>query len=141
MGSWNAKRFDRTTLISKFHDPHVPSAVRSRLVQGTETPHLTEAQAVSPPFDDVRFPRNYTSWNGEGISVGAIEVDGRFVGGAATSPMQFAPAVLLWMTPAGQVAWLAVSILELIDRCGSADSGKSIMFHRAAYPLARTHTI
>ncbi|KAF9448777.1 hypothetical protein P691DRAFT_729053 [Macrolepiota fuliginosa MF-IS2] len=96
-----------TTVISKFHDPHVSSTVRSRLTQRTETPHITTAQAVSPPFDNVAFPRNYSSWNAEGISVGGMEVDGLLVGGAAVNPTTFAPAVLLWMTPAGQVAWLS----------------------------------
>lgn len=103
-----------TTVVSKFHDPHVPPAVRSRLMERNETPHLTQTQAVSPPFDNVLFPRNYTSWNAEGISVGGIEVDGRFVGGAAINPTQNAPAAILWKTPTGQTAWLSVSTSDLM---------------------------
>lgn len=38
-----------------------------------------------------------------------METDGRFVGGAAINPTQFAPASLLWRTPTGQVAWISVS--------------------------------
>lgn len=100
-------------MVSRFHDPHVPPAVRSRLAQRNETPHLTKAQAVSPPFDDVSFPRNYTSWNAEDISVGGMEIDGRFVGGAAVNPTQNAPAVILWKTPTGQTTWLSVSTLQV----------------------------
>ncbi|KAF5360896.1 hypothetical protein D9756_004510 [Leucocoprinus leucothites] len=98
-----------TTLLSKFHDPLIPPLTLSRLTQTTETPHLIKVQAVSPPFDNLLYPRNYTSWNEEGLSVGGVEFDMAFVGGASVNPEQFTPAVLLWKTgvPGRDVGWIS----------------------------------
>lgn len=111
------RKFNSTTLVSKFHDPHVPTSIISRLTQNfQEVPgHLTKVQAVSPPFDNLAFPRNYTAWNADGISVGGIEFDMAFVGGASVNPTQFAPGALLWRSSSsgGMVGWLSVSVLRV----------------------------
>ncbi|KAJ3571230.1 hypothetical protein NP233_g3898 [Leucocoprinus birnbaumii] len=98
-----------TTILSKFHDPLVPESARSSLTQTPlGTPHFTRAQASSPPFDNPLFPRNYTSWNEEGLSVGGIEFDMAFVGGASVNPEQFTPAAILWSTGVSgrSVGWI-----------------------------------
>jgi hypothetical protein len=111
----NTSNLCSTPLISKFHDPHVPLTIISRLTpKKGVSPHLTKVQALSPPFDNLTFPRNYTSWNTDGLSVGGVEFDMASVGGASVNPTQFTPGLLLWRTsPAledGMVGWLSVSV-------------------------------
>ncbi|KAE9407923.1 hypothetical protein BT96DRAFT_54755 [Gymnopus androsaceus JB14] len=93
-------------VISKFHDPYVPGSVISQLIALEGDGHFFRAQAVSPPFDNVDYPRNYTSWTGAGLSVGGIEVDNYVVGGAAINPSVYVPASILWRTPIGETAWI-----------------------------------
>jgi len=106
--------------LSKFHDPLVPSSVISHLNQKSiREPYLTKTYAISPPFDDVSLPRNYTCWNAEGLSVGGIEFDMVSVGGASMNPDQFSPAVLLWRLPkseGGGLVWISVSISKIRNR-------------------------
>ncbi|KAF5389578.1 hypothetical protein D9757_004100 [Collybiopsis confluens] len=92
-------------IISKFHDPYVPKSVISQLKVLEEGQHFF-AQAVSPPFDNVLYPRNYTSWKEPGLSVGGIEVDNQLVGGAAINPSVYVPASIMWRTPLGETAWI-----------------------------------
>ncbi|KAF9468734.1 hypothetical protein BDZ94DRAFT_1209084 [Collybia nuda] len=94
-------------LTSKFHDKYVSSSVRSRLIKLQDGGHAHFAQAVSPPFEKLEFPRNYTSWTGDGLSVGGIQVDSNVVGGPAINPSQFAPAVLLWSAGAAETGWIS----------------------------------
>ncbi|KAJ8084619.1 hypothetical protein PM082_003393 [Marasmius tenuissimus] len=82
-------------LTSRFHDPLVPSTVVDSL-KTFKGPHLWAAQAVSPPFDQLSAPRNYTGWNDVGINVGAIQLESNVVGGAATSPDNHVPANIFW---------------------------------------------
>lgn len=70
--------------------------------------HAYFAQAVSPPFENPDYPRNYTSWTGKGLSVGGIQVDGNAVGGAAINPSQFAPGVILWSAGTAGIGWISV---------------------------------
>ncbi|KAJ3992040.1 hypothetical protein F5050DRAFT_1861295, partial [Lentinula boryana] len=93
-------------LISKFHDPYVPQFVISQLKGLNDNGHSFFAQAVSPPFDNVKYPRNYTSWTGPGLSVGGIQVDNSVVGGAAINPSVYVPASIMWHTPLGEIAWI-----------------------------------
>ncbi|KAK7026850.1 hypothetical protein VNI00_015392 [Paramarasmius palmivorus] len=95
-----------TPLVSKFHDPYVPDSVISQLKALSGTGHSYFAQTLSPPFDNPDYPRNYTSWTGPGLSVGAVEVDENVVGGPASNPSQFVPANILWSTPSGSTAWM-----------------------------------
>ncbi|THU86168.1 hypothetical protein K435DRAFT_868537 [Dendrothele bispora CBS 962.96] len=92
-------------IISKFHDPYVSSSVLSSLKSLSSSSssssmegHTYFTQAVSPPYDSLSFPRNYTSYTGPGLSVGAIQVDEASVGGPALNPSQFQPAQVLWAT-------------------------------------------
>ncbi|KAG6909244.1 hypothetical protein DXG01_001426 [Tephrocybe rancida] len=94
-------------LISKFHDQFVPPSVRAKLTKLTQS-HAHFEQAVSQPFDDLAYPRNYTSWTQAGLSVGAIEVDSIVVGGPATSSEAFTPGIILWDAGAGQATgWIS----------------------------------
>ncbi|KAF8875318.1 hypothetical protein BD779DRAFT_1563870 [Infundibulicybe gibba] len=95
-----------TPLVSKFHDHLVSPAVRAQL-SGLSGSHSYSAHAVSPPFENPKFPRAYTSWTAPGLSVGGIQVDGNVVGGAAINPEQFAPAVILWDTGDSKVGWIS----------------------------------
>ncbi|KAF9004872.1 hypothetical protein BDZ89DRAFT_1049334, partial [Hymenopellis radicata] len=90
---------------TKFNDPYVSPDALARL-QALSEPHAYFAQAVSPPFDDPAYPRNYTSYNEEGLSVGGMEIDAKVVGGPAANVNQFVPAALIWSTEAGGVAWM-----------------------------------
>ncbi|TFK38958.1 hypothetical protein BDQ12DRAFT_745607 [Crucibulum laeve] len=94
-------------LISKFHDPYVPASVLSRLTKMDSSGHTYFAQAVSPPFENPLYPRNYTSWTGNGLSAGGIQIDGREVGGAAINPTNFVPGVILWATGTGKTGWIS----------------------------------
>ncbi|GLB42799.1 hypothetical protein LshimejAT787_1202480 [Lyophyllum shimeji] len=96
-----------TPLISKFHDKYVSPAVRSKLVKFSDRGHAYAAQAVSPPFDNLAYPRNYTSWTQAGLSVGGIEVDSNVVGGPATNPTNFAPGVILWDAGQAGTGWIS----------------------------------
>ncbi|KIK68512.1 hypothetical protein GYMLUDRAFT_721681 [Collybiopsis luxurians FD-317 M1] len=93
-------------IISRFHDPFVPKSVISQLKLLEGGGQTFFAQAVSPPYDNVHFPRNYTSWKGSGLSVGGIEVDNQLVGGAAINPSVYVPASVMWRTPIGETAWI-----------------------------------
>ncbi|KAF5371592.1 hypothetical protein D9758_003428 [Tetrapyrgos nigripes] len=90
-------------LTSKFHDPYVPSSVLTQLQtldSSKDQSYFT--QAISPPFDNLSYPRNYTAWKGRGISVGGIQVDNAQVGGAALNPTAFSPAQILWASGEGK---------------------------------------
>ncbi|ESK90726.1 hypothetical protein Moror_4112 [Moniliophthora roreri MCA 2997] len=95
-----------TPLVAKFHDPYVPNFVLSQLRALNSSGHSYFAQVVSPPFDSPDYPRNYTSWTGPGLSVGAIQFDENVVGGPAINPSQFVPANILWSTPSGSIGWM-----------------------------------
>ncbi|KAF8904879.1 hypothetical protein CPB85DRAFT_1437624 [Mucidula mucida] len=73
-----------TPLTAKFNDPYVSAEALTRLKTLTE-PHASFAQAVSPPSDNPAYPRNYTSWNEAGLSVGGMEIDAKVVGGPAAN--------------------------------------------------------
>ncbi|KAG6865534.1 hypothetical protein C0991_001727 [Blastosporella zonata] len=96
-----------TPLISKFHDQYVPPSVLAKLTKLTQS-HTHFEQAVSQPFDDLAYPRNYTSWTQGGLSVGGIEVDANVIGGPATSPSAFTPGIILWDAGEGQATgWIS----------------------------------
>ncbi|THU86169.1 hypothetical protein K435DRAFT_970410 [Dendrothele bispora CBS 962.96] len=90
-------------ITSKFHDPYVSSSVLSSLKSLSSSSssiegHTYFTQAVSPPYDSLSFPRNYTSYTGPGLSVGGVQVDEAKVGGPSLNPSQFQPAQVLWAT-------------------------------------------
>ncbi|KIY67025.1 hypothetical protein CYLTODRAFT_462105 [Cylindrobasidium torrendii FP15055 ss-10] len=98
-------------LTAKFHDPYVPASVIESL-KSLSGPHAYFAQSVSPPFDDEAYPRNYTTWTQDGLSVGGIESDENVVGGPATSQTAYVPASFIWKTDVpeakdrGRLAWM-----------------------------------
>ncbi|KIY52468.1 hypothetical protein FISHEDRAFT_35228 [Fistulina hepatica ATCC 64428] len=108
-----------TPLIAKFHDPYVPEEVRAQLTSLNGS-HSYFAQAVSPPFDNPAYPRNYTSWTEDGLSVGGVQLDQREPGGAALSPYEFAPAVILWTALKDETAYFMVSV-----SCSPGRGGKT----------------
>ncbi|KAJ7267830.1 hypothetical protein C8J57DRAFT_1325931 [Mycena rebaudengoi] len=93
-----------TPLIAKFHDPYVPAKVIAQLKRLSGSGHSYFAQAVSPPWDDPAYPRNYTSWTAKGISIGGIQSDEKVIGGPATNQAAYVPASIIWASESG-TAW------------------------------------
>ncbi|KAF8063496.1 hypothetical protein FPV67DRAFT_1701190 [Lyophyllum atratum] len=96
-----------TPLVSKFHDKYVSPSVRSKLVKLADHGHAHFAQAVSLPFDNLAYARNYSSWTQTGLSVGGIEVDSNVIGGPAINPTAFTPGVILWDAGQSGTAWIS----------------------------------
>lgn len=109
----NCVYYLRLPLTSKFHDKYVPKSVIAKLTASKSEFHT--AQAVSPPFEDIANPRNYTMWKQPGLSAGGVQIDGNVVGGAARNPGAFVPASIIWQTgvEGTGVSWLNVSFLKL----------------------------
>ncbi|KAF7292287.1 Chitin synthase 4 [Mycena kentingensis (nom. inval.)] len=97
-----------TPLIAKFNDPHVPKSVISQLQRISSLHgHSSNFSAISPPWDAIGTPRNYTSYTAPGLSVGGIQSDERVIGGPATNPAMYVPASVLWdVDGQGTVGWL-----------------------------------
>ncbi|KAG6816075.1 hypothetical protein H0H87_008803 [Tephrocybe sp. NHM501043] len=120
-----------TPLISKFHDPYVLPDARAKLTKLKSHAHFE--QAVSLPFDNLAFPRNYTSWTQAGLSVGAIEVDENVVGGPATSSEAFTPGLILWDAGEGQATgWISHYATARTIRAVATDKNLTI-----SYPPSR----
>ncbi|KAF5370512.1 hypothetical protein D9615_010337 [Tricholomella constricta] len=119
-------------LVSKFHDRYVSPTVRSKLVRLKGRGHAHFAQAVSPPFDNIAYPRNYTSWTQAGLSVGGIEVDSNVVGGPAINPSQFSPGVILWDAGHSSTGW--ISHFSTSRSISATASSKSLTI---SYPPSR----
>ena len=100
----------RLPLTSKFHDKYVPKSVVSKLTGSTTEFHT--AQGVSPPFESITNPRNYTMWKQPGLSAGGVQIDGNAVGGAAKNQGAFVPASIIWDTGVSGtgVSWINVSL-------------------------------
>ena len=105
----NAQYVYRLPLTSKFHDKYVPKLVVSKLTASTTEFHT--AQGVSPPFESIANPRNYTMWKQPGLSAGGVQIDGNAVGGAAKNQGAFVPASIIWDTGVSGtgVSWINVS--------------------------------
>ncbi|KAG5651479.1 hypothetical protein H0H81_008510 [Sphagnurus paluster] len=126
-----------TPLVSKFHDQYVSPVARARLtvktLSGADAQgHAYTAQAVSPPFDSLAYPRNYTTWTQAGLSVGAIEVDSNVVGGPASNPGQFVPGVILWDAGKSGNGWISHYSTTRTISARATSSALSI-----AYPPSR----
>ncbi|EIN14701.1 hypothetical protein PUNSTDRAFT_81236, partial [Punctularia strigosozonata HHB-11173 SS5] len=96
-------------IISASHDTLVaPSVVQ--YLKKLEGNHTWTGNAYSPPFDYATSgsQRNYTVWQEEGLSIGAMEINEARVGGPAINNQTFNPAVVQWDTGIGSVGYLAL---------------------------------
>ncbi|KAL0573193.1 hypothetical protein V5O48_008765 [Marasmius crinis-equi] len=121
-------------LTSKFHDSLVPPSVLTSLTEFKGS-HLYTAQAVSPPFDDISVPRNYTVWNDNGVNVGGIQLDDNVVGGAAINPGQHVPALILW--DAGKAGGDSLGWLMLYSTAAKIDAVASNTTLAISFPEPR----
>ena len=92
-------------VLGKFHSTLVPAEVVSALTTFTGE-HMFTSSTFSPPFDI--YPRNITSWIAENITIGAETYNETVIGGPATNPNTFNPALIQWDTGNG-VGWINVS--------------------------------
>lgn len=98
-------------IISPHHDPYVPPEVVKGLKGSRNSPHPAREQAVSPPFDlsTLGGERNYTAWQEDGLSIGAIQFNETEIAGPSINNQSFNPAVVQWCLEPGVVGWFSVS--------------------------------
>ncbi len=74
-------------------ESQIPNDVKDKLYN-LYSDHLYKIQTISPPWD--KYPRNYTYWVANGLSVGGVEFDESVVGGPSINQPSFSPGVILW---------------------------------------------
>ena len=91
-------------ILAEFHSTLIPSEVVDKLntFQGE---HTFTSSTFSPPFD--LYPRNITAWLAPNISIGAETFNETVIGGPATNPNSFNPALIQWHTGA-EVGFITV---------------------------------
>lgn len=109
----------------------IPSDVVGRL-SNFSGEHTFTSSTFSPPFDI--YPRNITAWLAPNISIGAETFNETVIGGPATNPNTFNPAVIQWDTGNG-VGWCNVSSLSY-SKVRSTD-GYLALCHRVLYHRRR----
>lgn len=88
-------------ILAEFQNSMIPSEVFTKLSKFSGE-HTFTSSAFSPPFDI--YPRNITAWLAPNISIGAETFNETVVGGPATNPQTFNPAVIQWDTGNG-IGW------------------------------------
>ncbi|KUJ08398.1 uncharacterized protein LY89DRAFT_741766 [Mollisia scopiformis] len=88
-------------ILGEFQNSMIPSDVVTKL-SNFSGEHTFTSSAFSPPFDI--YPRNITAWLAPNISIGAETFNETVIGGPATNPDTFNPAVIQWDTGNG-VGW------------------------------------
>lgn len=80
-------------ILSEFQNSLIPADVVTRLTNFSGE-HTFTSSAFSPPFDI--YPRNITAWLAPNITIGAETFNETVIGGPATNPNTFNPAVIQW---------------------------------------------
>jgi hypothetical protein len=95
-------------ILADFQNSLIPTHVLPKLTTFSGE-HTFTSSAFSPPFDI--YPRNITAWLASNISIGAESFNETVIGGPATNPDTFNPAVIQWQTGNG-VGWINVISLK-----------------------------
>ena len=85
-------------ILAPFSETLIPEGVISALKKFSGE-HTFKSSTFSPPFDI--YPRNITSWLAPNITIGAETFNETVVGGPATNPRTFNPALIQWQTGNG----------------------------------------
>ena len=91
-------------ILAPTHNSLVPADVVQKL-NTWQGEHTFSSSTFSPPFDI--YPRNITAWLATNISIGAETFNETVIGGPATNPNSFNPAIIQWNTIQG-VGWITV---------------------------------
>ncbi|RDW79783.1 hypothetical protein BP6252_04421 [Coleophoma cylindrospora] len=85
-------------ILAPFMETLIPESVFPALSTFSGE-HTFNSSTFSPPFD--LYPRNITAWLANNISIGAETFNETVIGGPATNPGTFNPALIQWDTGNG----------------------------------------
>jgi hypothetical protein len=89
-------------VLAPFHNSLLPNETVSKLLTFPGE-HIYTTSAFSPPTD--AFPRNYTTWLSDKLTVGAQSFDEDGVGGPRYDSSQWNPAAVQWLRSDGSVGY------------------------------------
>ncbi|KAF2706867.1 hypothetical protein K504DRAFT_437848 [Pleomassaria siparia CBS 279.74] len=92
-------------ILAPFHNTLVSNSTLSALTKFPGT-HTVKTSAFSQPFDT--YPRNITAWLSPHLTIGAETFSENVIGGPATNPNSFNPAVVQWSRKDGTVGFLTL---------------------------------
>ncbi|KAH8195560.1 hypothetical protein TruAng_010276 [Truncatella angustata] len=89
-------------LLAPFHNSLIPNETVSKFLTFPGE-HTYTTSAFSPPTDT--FPRNYTFWLSDNLTIGAQSFDEDGVGGPRYDSSQWTPAAVQWLRSDGSVGF------------------------------------
>ena len=92
-------------ILAPYHNTLVPPSTLSSLSTFPGT-HTVNTTAFSPPFDT--YPRNISAYLAPALTIGSETFSENVIGGPATNPNSFNPAVVQWGRKDGSVGWMSL---------------------------------